>query len=74
MTRRKANDTKGIWDSWDGEAQGNSESYGGCKDLEVEHDTNLHYFDQYNYIPARKYNGVAKIQAFSTITLMNISP
>ena len=74
MKRRKVNDTKGLWGSWDGQAQGNSKTYGGEQDLEAEHDTNLHYFHQYNYIPARKYNGVAKIQVLSTITLMKIYP
>ena len=74
MKRRKENDTKGLSGSWDGQAQGKSETYGGEQDLEVEPDTNLHYFHQYNYIPARKYNGPAEIQVLSTRTLMKIYP
>jgi len=46
MKRGKENDTKGFWGSWDGQAQGNSETYGGEQDLEVEHDINIHYFHQ----------------------------
>ena len=46
MKRSKENDTKGLWGSSDGQAQGNSETYGGEQDLEAEHDTNLHYFHQ----------------------------
>lgn len=74
MKRRKENDKKGLRGSWDGQAQGNSETYGGEQDLEVEYDTNLHYSNQYNYIPARKYNGVAKIRVLSTRRLIKISP
>lgn len=54
--------------------QGNSKTYGGKKDLEVEHNTNIHYFHQNNYIPARKCNGATKIQALSTLTLMKKFP
>jgi len=70
----KENDTKGLWGSWDGKSQGNSETYGGKQDLEVEHDTNLYYFHQYNYILARKYNGAAKIRVLSTRRLIKIYP
>ena len=61
---------KGLFGSWDGQSQGNSETYGGEQHLEAEHDTNLHYFHQKSYISARKYNGVAKPQALYIITLM----
>jgi len=74
VKRKKENDTKGIWGSWDGQAQGNSETYGGEQDLEAKNDTNLHYFHQWSYIPARKYNGATKIQALYIITLMENSP
>ena len=43
MKRRKQNDTKGLWGSWNSQAQGNSERYGGEQDLEAEHETNIHY-------------------------------
>ena len=66
MKRRKVNDTKELWGSWDGQAQGNSESYGGDQDLEVEHGTNLYYFHQYNYILTENESGVAKIRVLST--------
>ena len=46
MKISKENDTKGIWGSWDGQAQGKLETYGGEQYLETEHDTNLHYFHQ----------------------------
>ena len=62
MKRRKVNDTKGLWGSWDGQAQGKSESYEGDQDLEVEHATNLHYFHQYNYIQATNESGAAKYE------------
>ena len=42
----KENDTKGLWGSWDGQAQGKSETYRGEQDLEDEHDTNIHYLHQ----------------------------
>ena len=29
------------------------------QDLKPQHDTNLHYFHQYNYIPVRNESGVA---------------
>jgi len=61
VKRRKENDTKGLEGSWYGQAEGISETYGGEQDLEAKHDTNIPYFYQYNYIPARKYNGPAKI-------------
>ncbi len=48
MNRGKENDTKGLRGSLDGQAQGKSETYGGEQDLEAKHDTNLHYFHQYN--------------------------
>ena len=35
---------KGLSGSWDGQAQGNLDTYGGEQDLEVEHYTNIHYF------------------------------
>ena len=46
MKRRKKNYTKGLWGSWDGQTQGKSDTCGGERDLEVEHDTNLLYFHQ----------------------------
>ena len=74
MKRRKVNDTKGLWGSWDGQAQGNSESYEGEKGLDAEHDTNICYFHQYNYIPARNESGAAKIRVLSTRRLIKIYP
>ena len=73
MKRKKENDTKGLWGSWDGQAQGKSGTYDGQQDLDSEHETNLHYFHQYNYIPATKYNGAAKIRVLSTRTLVKSS-
>ena len=40
--------------------------YEGDQDLEAEHGTNIHYFHQYNYIPARNDSGAAKIRVLST--------
>lgn len=74
MKRRKKNDTKGLWGSWDGQAQGKSDSYGRYQDLEAERGTNIHYFYQHNYIPTRNYNGVVKIRVLSTSRLINIHP
>ena len=36
----------GLWGPWDGQAQGNSETYGGEQYLKVEHDANIYYFHQ----------------------------
>ena len=74
MEIRKINDTKGLWGSWDVQDQGNSESHEGYQDLESEHGTNLHYFHQYNYIPARNDNGVGKIRVLSIRRLRKINP
>ena len=65
---------KGLWGSWDGQAQGNSDTYGEEQYLEAEYDTNLHYFHQHNNITVTKYNGIVKIQVLSTITLITIYP
>ena len=73
MKRRKVNYIKGLWGSWDGQAQGYSESYEGEQAFEAKNDTKLHYLNQYKYIPARNESGAAKIQVFSTRRLKNTS-
>ena len=70
----KINDTKGLWGSWDGQAQGKSDSYEGDQYLEAKHGTNVHYFHQHNYIPARNESGATKIRVLSTRRLRKINP
>ena len=74
MKRRKINDTKVLWGSSDGQAQGKSDSCEGDQYLQDEHVTNLHYFHQYNYILTRNYNAAAKIRVVSTRRLIKIPP
>ena len=71
---RKVNDTKGLWGYSDGQAQEKSESYEEDQDLKAEHSTNLHYFHQYIYIPARNESGGEKIWVLSTRRLIKIHP
>lgn len=71
MKGRRVNAAKGILGFQGGQFQVNSNSY---KNLEAEHATNLHYFHQYNYIPAKHDSGDTKIRVFFIRRLRKINP
>ena len=56
------------------QAQGKLESYEGDQDLEDEHVINIHYFSEYNYIPAENESGAEKLRVISPRRIIQIHP